>query len=400
MAAILLLVATAYAVGGYFNRTPAADTKARLSLGQHAVMQGNGKLAVDLLTPLDKAGNAEADYLLADVYSHGIGLPRDETKAIGYLTKAATGGLVKAQAKLGRLYAAGDQTVQNFAKAENWLSKAAKQGNADSERELGRLYDQGLGVQRDPVAAYAWYENAVPARRRPGDEAARPGRRQAGAGRPDQSRIPGQGPERHDRAGGVIAQSRVSGLVENHAAARFVIVGHGKSRLFGSVTARREGRRLDVSLRFDHQKTRPRPESAVDLVQEPDLIGSLVNHMDGGGEIDLPLQIVGPETVLAGQPAIDTVGQAGPGRPAPQPIEHGGLDVDGDHAPLRPDHAGKGQREETHGATGLQDGHAGTDEGSENLVGILGQFAQGIEEKIAHPTGTNMSCHRKLPISK
>ena len=161
VAAILLLLATAYAVGGFFNRSPASDTQARLSLGQHAVMKGNGKLAVSLLTPLDKAGNAEADYLLADVYSHGIGVARDESKAMTYLTKAATGGLVKAEAKLGRLYAAGDQTVQNFAKAETWLSKAAKQGNADSERELGRLYEQGLGVQRDPVAAYAWYENAV-----------------------------------------------------------------------------------------------------------------------------------------------------------------------------------------------------------------------------------------------
>lgn len=161
VAAILLLVGTAYTVGGFANRTPAQDTQTRLTLGQHALADGRGKLAVSLLTPLDKAGNAEADYLLADIYSHGIEVARDEGKALDYLTKAANGGLVKAEAELGRLYAAGDRTVQNFTEAETWLTKAAMQGNAVSERDLGRLYEHGLGVPRNPVAAYAWYENAV-----------------------------------------------------------------------------------------------------------------------------------------------------------------------------------------------------------------------------------------------
>ncbi len=161
LAAVLLLVGMAYAVGGYFNSSPAKDAQERLSLGQHALTDGRGKLAVSLLTPLDKAGNAEADYLLADIYSHGIGFPRDEGKALAYLTKAANGGLVKAEAKLGKIYAAGDQTVQNFTEAETWLTKAAMQGDADSERALGRLYEHGLGVTRNPVTAYAWYETAV-----------------------------------------------------------------------------------------------------------------------------------------------------------------------------------------------------------------------------------------------
>ena len=160
-AATLLVVGVAYAIGGFVNQTPAETAKARLTLGHRALTEGKGQLAIKLLTPLDKDGNAQADYWLADVYSNGVGVARDETKAIGYLKKAAAKGMVKAEAELGRLYAEGDHTVQNFAKAESWLSKAAMKGNAVSERDLGRLYEQGLGVTRNPVTAYAWYENAV-----------------------------------------------------------------------------------------------------------------------------------------------------------------------------------------------------------------------------------------------
>ena len=51
--------------------------------------------------------------------------------------------------------------MQDFAKARTWLTKAAMKGDAASQRYLGHMYELGLGVPRDPVEAYAWYENAV-----------------------------------------------------------------------------------------------------------------------------------------------------------------------------------------------------------------------------------------------
>jgi TPR repeat protein len=51
--------------------------------------------------------------------------------------------------------------VQDFAKAKTWLDKAAMQGDKTSERYLGHVYELGLGIPRDQIEAYAWYESAV-----------------------------------------------------------------------------------------------------------------------------------------------------------------------------------------------------------------------------------------------
>lgn len=161
IAAALLLAGGAYTVGSQARLDAADNTQFKLSVAEKALAAGDGRLALSLFTPLAKAGNAKADYWMADLYAHGLGTPKDEARAIGYLKQAAAKGLVPAEAKLGRLYAAGDQTVQDFSQAKIWLAKAALRGDAAAERRLGRLYEQGLGVARDPIAAYAWYENAV-----------------------------------------------------------------------------------------------------------------------------------------------------------------------------------------------------------------------------------------------
>lgn len=160
-AAMILAAVAAYSFGSRYAVNNAANPQVRLAAAQKALASGDGAAALALFKPLAKAGNAEADYGLADIYANGIGVAQDEAKSIAYLTKAAKKGLVPAEASLGRLYATGERTVQDFGKAEAWLTKAALQGNAASERRLGKLYEEGLGVTRSPVAAYAWYENAV-----------------------------------------------------------------------------------------------------------------------------------------------------------------------------------------------------------------------------------------------
>ena len=158
--AVVLAAGSAYVIGSRAYQA-SANVQTRLEVAQAALAKGEGAMALKLFQPLAKNGNAEAAFWVADIYAHGIGLPRDETKAIAYLKQSANGGYVMAEAKLGRLYADGERTVQDFGAADNWLSKAAMKGNAASERDLGRLYEKGFGVPRDLAKAYAWYENAV-----------------------------------------------------------------------------------------------------------------------------------------------------------------------------------------------------------------------------------------------
>lgn len=160
LVAVVLAAGSAYVIGSRAYQA-SENVQTRLEVAQAALAKGEGAMALKLFKPLAKSGNAEAAYWIADIYAHGIGLPRDETEAIAYLKQSATKGYVPAEAKLGKLYADGERTVQNFGAADSWLSKAAMKGNAASERDLGRLYEKGFGVPRDLSQAYAWYENAV-----------------------------------------------------------------------------------------------------------------------------------------------------------------------------------------------------------------------------------------------
>jgi TPR repeat protein len=51
--------------------------------------------------------------------------------------------------------------LQDLTKARQWLEKAAMAGSNEAQLDLADIYQRGLGVQADPIEAYAW--NAVAA---------------------------------------------------------------------------------------------------------------------------------------------------------------------------------------------------------------------------------------------
>ena len=65
-----------------------------------------------------------------------------------------------AQAKLGILFRTGINVQQNLTEAVKWLRLAAEQGNPDGQYNLARHYATGLGVERDFIQSYVWYELA------------------------------------------------------------------------------------------------------------------------------------------------------------------------------------------------------------------------------------------------
>ena len=99
------------------------------AFGEAATAHNNGDYATELriIRPLAEQGNALAQYLLANMYYRGDGMPRD------------------------------------YVAAASWYRKAAEQGGEDAQNSLGNMYLNGEGVPQDYVSAHMWFNLAAAA---------------------------------------------------------------------------------------------------------------------------------------------------------------------------------------------------------------------------------------------
>ncbi len=105
-------------------RTAAADC--RIRGGEYTEPdQANYRTSLEVWLPQAKAGDAEAQYYVAQIFEKGLG------------------------------------TTADYASAAAWYRKAATQGYGAAQTSLGYLYEEGLGVERDDVAALNWYRQAA-----------------------------------------------------------------------------------------------------------------------------------------------------------------------------------------------------------------------------------------------
>ena len=124
--------------------------------------------ALSLLLPYAKDGNAEAAYLIGEMYGprswgqkgeNRNGVEQDNAQAIHWWGEAAKKGNVQAQLKLGWWLMKGQGVVkQDEAAGMNWLLMAANQGEPQAQYEVGLGYWKGRGVKADPIAAYMWLD--------------------------------------------------------------------------------------------------------------------------------------------------------------------------------------------------------------------------------------------------
>jgi TPR repeat protein len=125
-----------------------------------------------------KAGDANAEFQLALRLMNGSGgVQQDTREAMIEFQKAAEKGNAEAQYMLGQIYEDGgmgmavpdsdgsytDGRVVNFHPVPNdfglaakWYRMAAKQGNALAQNHLGSIYADGRGVPQDYAEAYFW----------------------------------------------------------------------------------------------------------------------------------------------------------------------------------------------------------------------------------------------------
>jgi TPR repeat protein len=123
--------------------------------GIAAINANNMPLAFEEFLAAANEGDANSQFNVAMMYEQGIGVTKDEKKAVYWYNKAAMQGNSAAQFNLGVLYENGRGTPKDYAKANMWYRKAAAQGDGLAIGNLGMLYIRGDGVNVNLVAGVA-----------------------------------------------------------------------------------------------------------------------------------------------------------------------------------------------------------------------------------------------------
>lgn len=147
------------------HRAEKGDAQAQFQLGD---MYYNGEevpqdytMAATWYRRAAEQGNTAAQFQLGNMYRVGLGMLQSMTEATQWLNRAAEQGDVAAQALLAKLANQIPSISPDFLKAVKSLHCAAEQGEAGAQFLLGIMYETGNGVARDPVAAFAWNEQAL-----------------------------------------------------------------------------------------------------------------------------------------------------------------------------------------------------------------------------------------------
>lgn len=165
------------AAGSRFNPTvhmPQFDPKEphrNTATGEAAVILGNLYLKGAKGIPADpkearkwfdrarEVGHVPAAKILGDLYSNGVGGPRDLSRALAFYKEAATLDYAPAQFALAQMYQVGEVIGgPNLKQAMAWYQQAAKQEHPAAAYMLARAYDRGEGAPADPEKAIAFYK--------------------------------------------------------------------------------------------------------------------------------------------------------------------------------------------------------------------------------------------------
>ncbi len=136
----------------------ATGTSGAATLQEADAVYKNGRYeqALQLFFPLAEKGDPFAQYRLGEMYSLGLGVRQDSSRAIAWYGRAAAQGHLDAQNNIGVVYC--DQGEHGM--ALKWFLKAARAGNAAAQFNTGNMYYNGSGATRDQAKAARWYLKA------------------------------------------------------------------------------------------------------------------------------------------------------------------------------------------------------------------------------------------------
>lgn len=129
--------------------------------GREAYIDGDYKRAFQILSPLAKAGNSEAQKMLGIMYDYGQGVKTDHKKALEWYIRSAKQGDPAVQYQVGAKYFRGDNVKQDYKEAAKWWELAANGGQVDAQFNLGLMYFRGLSVPQNDAKAVELFKAAA-----------------------------------------------------------------------------------------------------------------------------------------------------------------------------------------------------------------------------------------------
>lgn len=135
----------------------AQPVRADYQSGLTAYEAGRYDMALEAFQPLAERGYAEAEFMLGVMYYYGKGVPRDDSLAAVWFSKAARKGNPSGQLAFGSLHIRGTGLRRDLVKAYMWLTLAA-------ESEVPGLQQQAV-LLRDDAARLMRPEEVESARR-------------------------------------------------------------------------------------------------------------------------------------------------------------------------------------------------------------------------------------------
>lgn len=135
----------------------AGDAEAQFKLAEAyrvgEIVEGDYLKAMHWYRTSAEQGHSAAQNDLGTMFLNGIGMERNPEEAAKWYARAAVQGEASAQFNLGMRYATGTGLQQDDEQAVLWFTKAAEQGDVEAIGELGTFYRFGRGVEQNYIAA-------------------------------------------------------------------------------------------------------------------------------------------------------------------------------------------------------------------------------------------------------
>jgi len=112
--------------------------------------------AIQLYQDASAKDFTDATFALAVIYKEGKGVKANVSKSLDLFTLAAEKGMSAAQYNLGVMYTNGEGTRKNYHTAVKWYVKSASQNYTLAQFNLALMYYEGLGVDKSIEMSYIW----------------------------------------------------------------------------------------------------------------------------------------------------------------------------------------------------------------------------------------------------
>lgn len=134
---------------------------ADIEKGFAAAQEGDFETAFNEYKSSAESGEAEAQFLLSNMYFDGLGTQFSSQEGLRWLRAAADQNHHDAQFTLAMLYASGQYVPQNDIDAFNWSLKSAENGNLPGHFSVATFYMQGKGTAVNQPLGIDWHTKAA-----------------------------------------------------------------------------------------------------------------------------------------------------------------------------------------------------------------------------------------------